>query len=94
MVVCPKCSESDWKPVHKSPIDPAEDRFKCACGHTFKRYDEPITSTPADVPSTAAIKAYLKTLIQESDGVAGWHRNGDVAEWDSFSDLIAWVNAD
>lgn len=48
----------------------------------------------ANVPTTAYIKGMLQCVIRESQGIAGWHRNGDVAEWDSFSDLIAWVNAD
>lgn len=41
-VECTKCGKCDWKQIHKSPIEPAEDRFRCnACGHQFRRYDPP-----------------------------------------------------
>ena len=40
MLRCPKCLLCDWGCVHRSPIEPAEDRFVCtACGHKFSRYD-------------------------------------------------------
>ena len=38
----------------------------------------------------AALKAALNALLaitQDSHGVAGYHRNGDVAEWDEFPEV-------
>lgn len=32
-------------------------------------------------------KEFLK-IIKNSHGIAGWHRNGDLAEWDWFQDDI------
>lgn len=37
---CPICRTNKWDYTFRSPIDPAEDKFKCANGHPFKRYEE------------------------------------------------------
>jgi DNA-directed RNA polymerase subunit M/transcription elongation factor TFIIS len=39
-IVCPGCGSNSWKETHRSPIDPADDKFNCEeCGRTWKRYD-------------------------------------------------------
>lgn len=40
MVLCPSCNACDWQYIHRSPINPDEDKFKCnKCGKSFRRYD-------------------------------------------------------
>lgn len=41
MITCPQCQcAGAWQTLHKSPINPAEDRFQCLkCGAKFTRYD-------------------------------------------------------
>jgi hypothetical protein len=39
-VICPRCGGCNWTILHRSPIEPAEDSFRCnVCGKTFRRYD-------------------------------------------------------
>lgn len=36
----------------------------------------------------AELRGHLNALASESDGVAGWHLNGDIATWDEFPELF------
>lgn len=40
MVKCPKCGFMGWVLKHKSPVDPAKDRFYCPeCKTEYTRYE-------------------------------------------------------
>lgn len=30
------------------------------------------------------LRVYMESLVEESTGVAGWHKNGDIATWDEL----------
>lgn len=49
-VTCPQCKKIDWKYLHKSPVNPAEDAFICRCGVKWKRYER--NPIPALCPLT------------------------------------------
>lgn len=47
MILCNKCGSDDWEIVRRSPIDPAEDTFRCnRCGNVWRRYDPPKEDKP------------------------------------------------
>ena len=49
------------------------------------RTDERILTRPlADLQAEAMLISDLRAVVADSDGVAGWHQNGDVADWDEL----------
>ena len=44
----------------------------------------PLKTDSKEVDRLEKIVESLGEIISESDGVAGWHLNGDVAEWDEI----------
>lgn len=49
MIVCPACSSTSCYTVYRSPIEPAEDTFRCLiCSKTFTRYKEEKPVAPSE----------------------------------------------
>ena len=41
----------------------------------------------ASAPDLLAALEALMRIVSNSNGVSGWHRNGDIAGWDEFDEI-------
>jgi transposase-like protein len=68
-VICPRCGQCDWASLFRSPIEPAEDSFRCnVCGKTFRRYDTDAARSnydSCDEGLQRAIDVVADSMLQE-----------------------------
>lgn len=77
MVTCTKCGSGRWEQLHKCPIDPANDRFKCKdCGHVYLMYDPKET-----IKVTVDVSAAFDVLDRVSQEAIREHRMGGCMDW-------------
>jgi len=88
MITCPHCKKCNWDHVHRSPINPAEDTFKCRnCGATFTRYPPATKQTPLE---WSALWSAMRT---EYDKAAADNRHPELIETteDLFFNMLGAV---
>lgn len=74
MIRCPQCGGKDWTVLHRSAIEPAEDKFRChLCSQDFHRYDppRPAPTSPQLLKAAPALlgAARIALLILCRDGL-------------------------
>lgn len=72
---CPRCKQT--RPIAEF----ATNGYCKACDSERKRNP---SGPKAELAKARAIIADFMDLVRGSDGIVGWHKNGDVAEWDEF----------
>lgn len=66
-ITCPVCGQGHWRCLYRDALDPAEDRFRCACGCEWRRYErKPLPPSPP-VPATDPLAAARAALLQLTD---------------------------
>ena len=56
--------------------------------------DERILTRPlADLQAEAMLLSDLRAVADSSEGVAGWHQNGDLADWDELGLSVDRIDA-
>lgn len=75
MITCVHCKSDNAEIVHRSPINPAEDRFRCRrCGTKFNRYDYLL-----DRPEATSMTAHQQHLEAISRIVSRLGHRGEIA---------------
>lgn len=71
--------------LESKAVDEAILKILSECNSAVSIYKEQIKELKATVCALRDPLSNFIALTNESEGVAGWHRNGNVAQWDSFS---------
>jgi hypothetical protein len=53
-------------------------------GHLHNLTKEKLTAVTAECDELAAVVDHFNGFISESDGISGWHQNGNIVTWDEL----------
>jgi hypothetical protein len=78
-----------WHVTGETHVNCAEGFLVASTGYSDDETDQANARLIAAAPDMLAVCKALLDIIYNSQGVAGWHMNGDVATWDEFEDVGA-----